>query len=610
MCAAICAEEAPPGPLRHMRMRGLEPPRPYGHTDLNRARLPIPPHPRGGGILAARRWVDRGERRRFGHACRNASPFPASHLTCSDGFPSSAGCCACSRSPRAHRPEPDPRQRARRGRSAPRAPSLAGSIRPPCTRGRACRSRAAPVRRALRAAVRSRPFAGATVSCSTARPSSSRVRRRRCFARCRASATVVGAALRAPLATSPQHIGAPAVGLPGSPTRGTGMKIAVIDDGVDQPPSVLLRPRVLDAGRVPQGPDRLHDSEGHRCARIRTGRTTWRYARRHSTRTSPSMERTSRASRRATPARSRRTPGIGCRATCVHRELQGAHGPDRRRRRSRRKRRRARRGDRGRRGRRNGRDQPVARGARGRAVTRSRRARTRRCSRAGVVPVVAAGTTSRSSATDRCRRPARRARDHRRRRHGPGRDGDQPRGLQPLGTDAPFTPAETRRERARRLDPLLAAGRLGVMSGTLDGEPAGRGRRRAPARASSTGRWPASQGRAGRTGDAVGSKRRSPRRPDARAAGSRLPRGRRPARARLARVRLVRPCRAGDRPDPTSDLADAGGGAGIWDVAVETCPPPRHAARRCPRPSTSPAHSISATVTAERPTATCPGSCG
>ena len=28
-----------------MRMRGLEPPRPYGHTDLNRARLPIPPHP-------------------------------------------------------------------------------------------------------------------------------------------------------------------------------------------------------------------------------------------------------------------------------------------------------------------------------------------------------------------------------------------------------------------------------------------------------------------------------------------------------------------------------------------------------------------------------------
>ena len=30
-----------------MRMRGLEPPRGRPHTDLNRARLPIPPHPRG-----------------------------------------------------------------------------------------------------------------------------------------------------------------------------------------------------------------------------------------------------------------------------------------------------------------------------------------------------------------------------------------------------------------------------------------------------------------------------------------------------------------------------------------------------------------------------------
>jgi hypothetical protein len=30
-----------------VRMRGLEPPRGFPHTDLNRARLPIPPHPRG-----------------------------------------------------------------------------------------------------------------------------------------------------------------------------------------------------------------------------------------------------------------------------------------------------------------------------------------------------------------------------------------------------------------------------------------------------------------------------------------------------------------------------------------------------------------------------------
>ena len=49
--------ETPAGASRHtaraMRMRGLEPPRPYGHTDLNRARLPIPPHPRGTVSVAA-----------------------------------------------------------------------------------------------------------------------------------------------------------------------------------------------------------------------------------------------------------------------------------------------------------------------------------------------------------------------------------------------------------------------------------------------------------------------------------------------------------------------------------------------------------------------------
>ena len=37
-----------------MRMRGLEPPRAFAHTDLNRARLPIPPHPRGAEIVAVR----------------------------------------------------------------------------------------------------------------------------------------------------------------------------------------------------------------------------------------------------------------------------------------------------------------------------------------------------------------------------------------------------------------------------------------------------------------------------------------------------------------------------------------------------------------------------
>jgi site-specific DNA recombinase len=41
-----------------VRMRGLEPPRPDGHGDLNAARLPIPPHPRvGKGDDIALRWA-------------------------------------------------------------------------------------------------------------------------------------------------------------------------------------------------------------------------------------------------------------------------------------------------------------------------------------------------------------------------------------------------------------------------------------------------------------------------------------------------------------------------------------------------------------------------
>jgi hypothetical protein len=36
-------------PKTLVRMRGLEPPPGFPDTDLNRARLPIPPHPRAGG---------------------------------------------------------------------------------------------------------------------------------------------------------------------------------------------------------------------------------------------------------------------------------------------------------------------------------------------------------------------------------------------------------------------------------------------------------------------------------------------------------------------------------------------------------------------------------
>jgi hypothetical protein len=63
-----------------MRMRGLEPPPSYLDTDLNRARLPIPPHPRSGRAKIShpppRRRVRRG-RPGAGRAWRFASLEPA-----------------------------------------------------------------------------------------------------------------------------------------------------------------------------------------------------------------------------------------------------------------------------------------------------------------------------------------------------------------------------------------------------------------------------------------------------------------------------------------------------------------------------------------------------
>jgi hypothetical protein len=45
VCSGVTAREMPP--LRPMRLRGLEPPRPEEHRHLKPARLPIPPQPRG-----------------------------------------------------------------------------------------------------------------------------------------------------------------------------------------------------------------------------------------------------------------------------------------------------------------------------------------------------------------------------------------------------------------------------------------------------------------------------------------------------------------------------------------------------------------------------------
>ena len=68
--SATREQRGPLAGLSAMRMRGLEPPPGCPDTDLNRARLPIPPHPRAGGdakISHPRRRAAEGGKRRSGH---------------------------------------------------------------------------------------------------------------------------------------------------------------------------------------------------------------------------------------------------------------------------------------------------------------------------------------------------------------------------------------------------------------------------------------------------------------------------------------------------------------------------------------------------------------
>ena len=66
---------------------------------------------------------------------------------------------------------------------------------------------------------------------------------------------------------SPQQIGAPALWGQNLETAGQGMKIGVIDTGVDQAHPFRSQ-RLLDAGRLPEGPGALHQCEGHRRPRV------------------------------------------------------------------------------------------------------------------------------------------------------------------------------------------------------------------------------------------------------------------------------------------------------------------------------------------------------
>ena len=73
---------------------------------------------------------------------------------------------------------------------------------------------------------------------------------------------------RPQLDRSPQQIGAPALWGPGLTNAGQGIKIAIIDEGIDQThPFFSPAGYTMPAG-LPQGPDRVHDGEGDRRARL------------------------------------------------------------------------------------------------------------------------------------------------------------------------------------------------------------------------------------------------------------------------------------------------------------------------------------------------------
>ena len=168
------------------------------------------------------------------------------------------------------------------------------------------------------------------------------------------------------------------VPLPDLSNAGAGIKIGIIDDGVDQThrffdPSGYAMPAGFPKGQA-----------AYTTAKVIVARAfpppgaTWPHAGKPF-----DPEQSSHGTHVAGIAAGNANTlaagnGLRRRAAGVHRQLQGADDPDRRGRRPRRQRARDRRGDRGRCRRRDGRDQPVARGAGDRAVARHRRAGARR----------------------------------------------------------------------------------------------------------------------------------------------------------------------------------------------------------------------------------------
>ena len=135
------------------------------------------------------------------------------------------------------------------------------------------------------------------------------------------------------LYSSPQVIGAPQVWGSTLATAGNGIKIGVIDDGVDQTHPFFSPQRLHDAGRLPEGERGLHDVQGDRRPLVPTARRELalcpaalrpagvraRDARRRDRRRRPRHER----ARADGPG-----SGLGDRAAGVHRQLPRADDPD------------------------------------------------------------------------------------------------------------------------------------------------------------------------------------------------------------------------------------------------------------------------------------------
>ena len=260
------------GPDLHMRMRGLEPPRPERHTDLNRARLPIPPH-------RARRDSSR-RRRGYRHAARQppvrigVTPIVnrvfallcALGLCCLASACGSAGHRAASASDASRAARSSSRSRllpwrAARARAAgPRAPRSTGEQ----ARFAAALHDAIPERpdplavpaRAQRRGRRRSEQRGRPPADAPRRAGGRRRRRRTRVSKLTAADSREG---RRDLADGSHESGRRHQDRDHRRRR--------------RPDPPVLRPgRLHDAGRLPEGPDCVHDGQGDRRPCVRAGR--------------------------------------------------------------------------------------------------------------------------------------------------------------------------------------------------------------------------------------------------------------------------------------------------------------------------------------------------